>query len=97
LFLHHLDLREILLAVPADQLKAALALAQLRGIHLAGGSAVSREGIRISLLALAGHWQTMAVTMVIGNQPKINTSLFAPLLHCSRHRQRVHRSLAIFT
>ena len=40
----------------------------------------ARKGITGSIfLALArALGETMAVTMVIGNQPKINTSLFAP-------------------
>jgi phosphate transport system permease protein len=73
--------REILLAVPADQREAALALGATK--WEATWQAVvpfARKGITGSIfLALArALGETMAVTMVIGNQPKINTSLFAP-------------------
>jgi phosphate transport system permease protein len=73
--------REVLLAVPADQREAALALGATT--WEATWQAVvpfARKGITGSIfLALArALGETMAVTMVIGNQPKINTSLFAP-------------------
>jgi phosphate transport system permease protein len=73
--------REVLLAVPPDQREAALALGATT--WEATWQAVvpfARKGITGSVfLALArALGETMAVTMVIGNQPKINTSLFAP-------------------
>jgi len=73
--------REVLLAVPSDQREAALALGATR--WEATWQAVvpfARKGITGSIfLALArALGETMAVTMVIGNQPKINASLFAP-------------------
>jgi phosphate transport system permease protein len=73
--------REVLLAVPADQREAALALGATT--WEATWQAVvpfARKGITGSIfLALArALGETMAVTMVIGNQPKINASLFAP-------------------
>jgi phosphate transport system permease protein len=73
--------REVLLAVPPDQREAALALGATT--WEATWQAVvpfARKGITGSIfLALArALGETMAVTMVIGNQPKINTSLFAP-------------------
>jgi len=73
--------RESLLAVPRDQQEAALALGATR--WEAVWSVVlphARSGIAGSLfLALARTLaETMAVTMVIGNDPKIRASLFAP-------------------
>lgn len=73
--------REVLAAVPAEQREAALALgatpweAATRAV-LPG----ARSGIIGSVfLALArALGETMAVTMVIGNDPKISASLFAP-------------------
>jgi phosphate transport system permease protein len=73
--------REVLLAVPRDQREAALALGATR--WEATWKAVvpyARTGIMGSVfLALArALGETMAVTMVIGNNPRISTSLFAP-------------------
>lgn len=73
--------REVLLAVPNDQREAALALGATR--WEATWQAVvpfARKGITGSIfLALArALGETMAVTMVIGNDPKIKASLFAP-------------------
>jgi phosphate transport system permease protein len=73
--------REVLLAVPNDQREAALALGATR--WEATWKAVvpyARTGILGSIfLALArALGETMAVTMVIGNNPKISASLFAP-------------------
>jgi phosphate transport system permease protein len=73
--------REALLAVPAEQREGALALGSTRWettwkVVLP----YARTGIMGSIfLALArALGETMAVTMVIGNDPKINASLFAP-------------------
>jgi phosphate transport system permease protein len=73
--------REVILAVPADQREAALALGATRWestwrVVIPN----ARKGIMGSIfLALARSLgETMAVTMVIGNDPKIHTSLFAP-------------------
>jgi phosphate transport system permease protein len=73
--------REVLLAVPRDQREAALALGATR--WQATWNIVipyAKRGITGSIfLALArALGETMAVTMVIGNQPRINTSLLAP-------------------
>jgi phosphate transport system permease protein len=73
--------REVLLAVPADQREAALALGATR--WEATWQAVvpfARNGIFGSIfLALArALGETMAVTMLIGNDPRIKASLFAP-------------------
>ncbi len=73
--------REVLLAVPDDQREAALGLGATR--WEATWQVVvpyARIGIFGSIfLSLArALGETMAVTMVIGNDPKINASLFAP-------------------
>lgn len=73
--------REALLAVPVEQREGALALGSTR--WEATWKVVvpfARTGIVGSIfLALArALGETMAVTMVIGNDPKINASLFAP-------------------
>jgi phosphate transport system permease protein len=73
--------RDVLMAVPVEQREAALALGATK--WEATWQVVvpfARVGIMASVfLALArALGETMAVTMVIGNDPKINTSLFAP-------------------
>lgn len=73
--------REVLLTVPRDQREAAMALGSTR--WEATWKVVvpfARTGILGSVfLALArALGETMAVTMVIGNDPKISASLFAP-------------------
>lgn len=73
--------REALLAVPMEQREGALALGSTR--WEATWEVVvpyARTGIMGSIfLALArALGETMAVTMVIGNDPKISASLFAP-------------------
>src|ERR1700689_4487210 len=73
--------REVLLSVPADQREAALSLGATR--WEATWKVVvpfARGGIFGSVfLALArALGETMAVTMVIGNDPRIASSLFAP-------------------
>jgi len=73
--------REILLAVPADQREAALAVGATKWESTWKVVVpYARSGIMGSVfLALArALGETMAVTMVIGNDPKISTSLFAP-------------------
>jgi len=73
--------REVILAVPGDQREGALALGATRW-ETTWDVVVpfARKGIVGSIfLALARSLgETMAVTMVVGNDPKINTSLFAP-------------------
>jgi phosphate transport system permease protein len=73
--------REVLLTVPREQREAALALGATR--WEATWQVVvpwARTGVLGSIfLALArALGETMAVTMVIGNDPKISASLFAP-------------------
>jgi phosphate transport system permease protein len=73
--------REVILAVPNDQREAALALGATRWESTWDVVVpFAYKGITGSIfLALArALGETMAVTMVIGNDPKISTSLFAP-------------------
>jgi phosphate transport system permease protein len=73
--------REVLLAVPKDLREAALALGATRW-ETTWNVVVpyARRGIMGSIfLALArALGETMAVTMVVGNNPKIMASLLAP-------------------
>jgi phosphate transport system permease protein len=71
----------VLLAVPVEQREGALALGATKWESTWDVVVpYARAGIMASVfLALArALGETMAVTMVIGNVPKINTSLFAP-------------------
>jgi phosphate transport system permease protein len=73
--------REVILAVPGDQREAALALGATRW-ETTWDVVIpfARKGIVGSIfLALARSLgETMAVTMVVGNEPRIHSSLFAP-------------------
>jgi phosphate transport system permease protein len=73
--------REALLAVPAEQKEAALALGATRW-EATWDAVVPYARLSISggvFLALArALGETMAVTMVIGNDPRISASLLAP-------------------
>jgi phosphate transport system permease protein len=73
--------REVLLAVPVDQREAALALGTTRWettwqIVIPNASVGIIGSIFLALARALG--ETMAVTMVIGNTPKISASLLAP-------------------
>ena len=73
--------REVLLSVPRDQREAALALGSTRWESTWKVVVpFAKTGIMGSIfLAMArALGETMAVTMVIGNSPKIAASLFAP-------------------
>ena len=73
--------REVLLAVPVEQREAALGLGATKWESTWQVVVpFARVGIFASIfLALArALGETMAVTMVIGNDPKISASLFAP-------------------
>ena len=73
--------REVLLAVPVEQREAALALGATKWESTWKVVVpYARTGIAGSIfLALArALGETMAVTMVIGNDPKVSASLFAP-------------------
>jgi phosphate transport system permease protein len=73
--------REVLLAVPADQREAALALGATKWettwqIVIPNASTGIIGSIFLSLARALG--ETMAVTMVIGNTPRITASLLSP-------------------
>jgi phosphate transport system permease protein len=73
--------REVLLAVPVEQREAALALGATKWettwkVVVPFARAGIFGSIFLSMARALG--ETMAVTMVIGNVPKIATSLFAP-------------------
>jgi len=73
--------REVLLTVPRDQREAALALGATRWestwkVVVPWARAGITGSVFLALARAVG--ETMAVTMVIGNDPKIVTSLFAP-------------------
>jgi phosphate transport system permease protein len=73
--------REVLLVVPTDQREASLALGATKWeTTWRVVIPYARRGIYGAIfLALArALGETMAVTMVIGNQPKLQTSLLAP-------------------
>ena len=73
--------REVLMAVPVEQREAALGLGATKWESTWQVVVpFARVGIMASIfLALArALGETMAVTMVIGNDPKISASLFAP-------------------
>ena len=73
--------REVLLAVPREQREASLALGATQwettwNVVVPYAKAGIVGSIFLALARALG--ETMAVTMVIGNDPKINLSLFAP-------------------
>jgi len=73
--------REVLLAVPRSQREAALALGATRWEMIRDAVIpYARSGIIGGIMLGLGRalGETMAVTMLIGNSPKISASLFAP-------------------
>ena len=72
--------REVLRAVPASQREAAYALGATRFEAIRAVLFHGRTGVIGALLLGFGRalGETMAVTMVIGNNPRISASLFAP-------------------
>ena len=72
--------REVLRAVPAAQREAAYALGATRFEAIRAALFHGRTGIMGAILLGFGRalGETMAVTMVIGNNPQISASLFAP-------------------
>jgi phosphate transport system permease protein len=72
--------REVLKAVPGSQREAAYALGATRWEAIRAALFYARTGIIGSLILGFGRalGETMAVTMVIGNNPQISPSLFAP-------------------
>jgi phosphate transport system permease protein len=72
--------REVLKTVPASQREAAYALGATRFEAIRAAMFYARTGIVGSVMLGFGRalGETMAVTMVIGNNPQISLSLFAP-------------------
>ncbi len=72
--------REVLKAVPPAQREGAYALGATRFEAIRAALFYARTGIVGAVMLGFGRalGETMAVTMVIGNSPKISTSLFAP-------------------
>ena len=71
--------REVLRAVPASQREAAYALGATRWEAIRAALRFGRTGIIGAVMLGFGRalGETMAVTMVIGNNPRVNPSLFA--------------------
>jgi phosphate transport system permease protein len=72
--------REVLKAVPATQREAAYALGATRWEAIRAALQFGRTGILGAIILGLGRavGETMAVTMVIGNNPQVSLSLFAP-------------------
>ncbi len=72
--------REVLKAVPSTQREAAYALGATRWEAIQAALRFGRTGIIGAVILGFGRaiGETMAVTMVIGNNPQISASLYAP-------------------
>jgi phosphate transport system permease protein len=72
--------REVLKSVPAAQREGAYALGATRFEAIRAALFYARTGIVGAIMLGFGRalGETMAVTMVIGNNPKVSLSLFAP-------------------
>jgi phosphate transport system permease protein len=72
--------REVLKSVPVAQREAAYALGATRFEAIRAALYYARTGIVGAIMLGFGRalGETMAVTMVIGNNPKVSASLFAP-------------------
>jgi phosphate transport system permease protein len=72
--------REVLRTVPASQREAAFALGATRFEAIRAAMFYARTGIVGAVMLGFGRalGETMAVTMVIGNNPQVSLSLFAP-------------------
>src|SRR5262249_31570483 len=72
--------REVLKSVPAAQREAAYALGATRFEAIRAALFYARTGIVGAIMLGFGRalGETMAVTMVIGNNPRVSLSLFAP-------------------
>ena len=72
--------REVLKSVPAAQREGAYALGATRFEAIRAALFYARTGIVGAVMLGFGRalGETMAVTMVIGNNPKVSMSLFAP-------------------
>ena len=72
--------REVLKSVPSAQREAAYALGATRFEAICAALSYARTGIVGAVMLGFGRalGETMAVTMVIGNNPQVSASLFAP-------------------
>jgi phosphate transport system permease protein len=72
--------REVLKSVPVAQREGAYALGATRFEAIAAALYYARTGIIGAIMLGFGRalGETMAVTMVIGNNPQVSASLFAP-------------------
>jgi phosphate transport system permease protein len=72
--------REVLKTVPVTQREAAYALGATRFEAIRAAMFFARTGIVGAIMLGFGRalGETMAVTMVIGNNPQVSLSLFAP-------------------
>ncbi len=72
--------REVLRTVPVAQREAAYALGATRFEAIRAAMFYARTGIMGAVMLGFGRalGETMAVTMVIGNNPQVSASLFAP-------------------
>ncbi|HSV13133.1 MAG TPA: hypothetical protein VLI90_02655, partial [Tepidisphaeraceae bacterium] len=72
--------REVLKTVPVSQREAAYALGATRFEAIRAAMFFARTGILGAVMLGFGRalGETMAVTMVIGNNPQVSLSLFAP-------------------
>jgi phosphate transport system permease protein len=72
--------REVLKSVPAAQREGAYALGATRFEAIRAALFYARTGIVGAIMLGLGRalGETMAVTMVIGNNPRVSLSLFAP-------------------
>ena len=72
--------REVLKAVPSTQREAAYALGATRWEAIQAALRYGRTGVIGAVMLGLGRaiGETMAVTMVIGNNPQVSASLFAP-------------------
>jgi phosphate transport system permease protein len=72
--------REVLKSVPVAQREAALALGATRFEAIVAALHYARTGVIGAVMLGFGRalGETMAVTMVIGNNPQVSASLFAP-------------------
>ena len=85
--------REVLKSVPLAQREGAYALGATRFEAIRAALFFARTGIIGAIMLGFGRalGETMAVTMVIGNNPQVSASLFAPQYTMAAvHRQRIH-------
>ena len=87
--------REVLKAVPRTQREGAYALGATQWEAIRVALAYGRTGIVGAIMLGFGRalGETMAVTMVIGNNPTVSLVALRTAVHDGRgHRERIHRS-----